>query len=55
MKTFQQFILECDSIQETSLNRVRAKSEKGGMAIMSAQRGDKSKKENKIQEWKRQA
>jgi hypothetical protein len=34
-------------IDETSLNRVRSKSEKGGMAIMSAQRGDKSKKENK--------
>jgi len=34
-------------IDETSLNRVRSKSEKGGMAIMSAQRGDKSKTENK--------
>jgi len=34
-------------IDETSLNRVRSKSERGGMAIMSAQRGDKSKKENK--------
>jgi hypothetical protein len=34
-------------LNETSLNRVRSKSEKGGMAIMSAQRGDKSKKENK--------
>jgi hypothetical protein len=47
MKTFQEFMVECHSIQETSLNRVRSKSEKGGMAIMSAQRGDKSKKENK--------
>jgi hypothetical protein len=47
MKTFQEFIAECCSIQETSLNRVRSKSEKGGMAIMSAQRGDKSKTENK--------
>jgi len=47
MKTFQEFVVECYSIQETSLNRVRSKSEKGGMAIMSAQRGDKSKKENK--------
>ena len=47
MKTFQEFMIECYSIQETSLNRVRSKSEKGGMAIMSAQRGDKSKKENK--------
>ena len=34
-------------LSETSLNRVRSKSEKGGMAIMSAQRGDKSNKENK--------
>lgn len=34
-------------LSETSLNRIRSKSEKGGMAIMSAQRGDKSKKENK--------
>ena len=34
-------------LSETSLNRVRSKSQKGGMAIMSAQRGDKSKKENK--------
>ena len=34
-------------LSETSLNRVRSKAEKGGMAIMSAQRGDKSKKENK--------
>ncbi len=34
-------------ILETSLNRIRSKSQKGGMAIMSAQRGDKSKAENK--------
>jgi len=46
-KSFKQFMLECNSIQETSLNRIRSKSEKGGMAIMSAQRGDKSKSENK--------
>jgi hypothetical protein len=46
-KSFSQFMLECNSIQETSLNRIRSKSEKGGMAIMSAQRGDKSKSENK--------
>jgi hypothetical protein len=47
MKTFQEFMVECYSIQETSLTRVMRKSQKGGMAIMSAQRGDKSKKENK--------
>ena len=34
-------------LSETSLNRVRSKSKKGGIAIMSAQRGDKSKSENK--------
>jgi hypothetical protein len=47
MKTFQEFVVECYSIQETSLTRVMGKSKKGGMAIMSAQRGDKSKAENK--------
>ena len=34
-------------LSETSLTRVMRKSKKGGMAIMSAQRGDKSKAENK--------
>ena len=47
MKTFKEFVVECHSIQETSLTRVMRKSQKGGMAIMSAQRGDKSKAENK--------
>ena len=47
MKTFQEFMVECYSIQETSLTRVMSKSEKGGMAILSGQRGDKSKSENK--------
>jgi len=47
MKTFQEFMIECYSIQETSLTRVMSKSEKGGMAILSGQRGDKSKAENK--------
>jgi len=47
MKTFQEFMLECYSIQETSLTRVMSKSEKGGMAILSGQRGDKSSTENK--------
>jgi hypothetical protein len=46
MKTFQEFVIECYSIQETSLTRVMSKSKKGGMAIMSAQRGDLSKTEN---------
>ena len=47
MKTFKEFILEANSLSETSLTRVMSKSQKGGMAIMSAQRGDKSKEENK--------
>ena len=47
MKTFREFIAECHTIQETSLTRVMRKSQKGGMAILSGQRGDKSKKENK--------
>ena len=47
MKTFQEFMTECYDIQETSLNRIRSKSQKGGMAILSGQRGDKSSKENK--------
>lgn len=34
-------------LSETSLTRIMSKSKKGGMAIMSAQRGDKSKSENK--------
>lgn len=38
---------ECYDIQETSLNRIRSKSQKGGMAILSGQRGNKSSKENK--------
>jgi len=41
MKSFSSFM------QEASLNRIRQKDAKGGMAIMSAQRGDKSKSENK--------
>ena len=34
-------------VNETSLTRIMSKAKKGGMAIMSAQRGDKSKEENK--------
>ena len=40
MMTFLEFM------QESSLNRIRQKDKKGGMAIMSAQRGDKTKKQN---------
>ena len=41
MKTFKEFM------QESSLSRIKSKSDKGGMAILSGSRGDKSKKENK--------
>ena len=36
-----------DFINESSLSRIKSKSDKGGIAIMSASRGDKSKKENR--------
>jgi len=45
MKTFHEFVVECSSIQESSLSRVVSKSDKGGMAIMSSDRGDKTNKE----------
>ena len=41
MKTFKEFM------QESSLSRIKSKSDKGGMAIISGSRGDKSAKENK--------
>ena len=41
MKTYQEFM------QESSLSRIKSKSDKGGMAIISGSRGDKSSKENK--------
>ena len=47
MKTFQEFMLECNSVQESSLNRIRTKSQKGGTAIVSAERGNKSSAENR--------
>ena len=40
MKTYSQFI------QESSLTRVASKSDKGGVGFVSAERADKSKKEN---------
>ena len=44
MKTFNQF---CSQLDESSLSRIKSKSDKGGMAVISGSRGDKSKKENK--------
>ena len=41
MITFKEFM------QESSLSRIKSKSDKGGMATMSASRGDKSAKENR--------
>ena len=41
MKSFNEFI------QESSLSRIKSKSDKGGMAILSATRTGKSSKENK--------
>ena len=41
MKTFKQFL------DESSLSRIKSKSDKGGMAIISGSRADISKKENK--------
>ena len=40
MKTYESFI------QESSLNRIASKGDKGGVAYVSAERADKSKKEN---------
>ena len=42
MKTFQEF---CSQLDESSLSRIKSKSDKGGMAILSGSRGDKSKAE----------
>ena len=41
MKTFKEFL------DESSLSRIKSKANKSGIAIMSAERGDKSRKENK--------
>ena len=41
MKSFNEFI------QESSLTRLKSKSDKGGMAVLSGSRADKSAKENK--------
>ena len=46
MKTFQEFVLECFDLQEKSLSRIVSKTRKGGIAIISPDRGDKTNKEN---------
>ena len=40
MKTYQEFM------QESSLSRIKSKSDKSGIATLSADRADKSRKEN---------
>ena len=47
MKTYSEFMLECSQLEESSLSRIKSKTDKGGVAILSGSRGDKSKKENK--------
>ena len=44
MITFQEF---CSRLDESSLSRIKSKSDKGGMAVISGSRGDKSAKENR--------
>ena len=44
MKRFRDFI---DDINESSMSRLKSQSDKGGTAVMSASRGDKSSKENR--------
>ena len=44
MKTFNEF---CSQLDESSLSRIKSKSDKGGMAIISGSRADKSAKENR--------
>ena len=47
MKTFSDFVLECSRLDESSLSRIKSKHDKGGVAVLSASRGDKSSKENR--------
>ena len=50
MRTFRDYLLdvhEVIDIEESSLTRLKSKAEKGGTAIMSASRGEKSNKENR--------
>ena len=41
MKTYREFM------QESSLSRIKSKSDKGGIATLSGSRADKSAKENR--------
>src|SRR6056300_471851 len=46
MKTFKEFIAECTYIQEKSLSRVVSTMKNKGTGIVSASRGDNTKKQN---------
>ena len=50
MRTFRDYLLDVHEVidmEESSLSRLKSKAEKGGTAIVSASRGDKSNKENR--------
>ena len=50
MRTFRDYLLDVHEVidlEESSLNRLKSKAEKGGTAIVSASRGEKSNKENR--------
>ena len=47
MKTFSEFMVECSCLDESSLSRIKSKHDKGGVAVLSGSRGDKSSKENR--------
>ena len=50
MKNFRDFIIDvqdCIDIEESSMTRLKAQSDKGGTAVMSASRGNLSSKENR--------
>jgi len=48
MRTFRDYLLDVhEVIDESSMSRIKAKSDKGGTAVMSASRGNLSNKENR--------
>ena len=46
MISFKEFMIECSQIDESSLSRIKSKSDKSGIATMSADRGNLSRKQN---------
>ena len=47
MKTFQEFMVECQSLEEGGMNRIMSHSQRRNTAVLTAHRGDKSKGENR--------